>query len=39
MLASAETIEVVAKSLKEHHVKTTIIDPVGVILCEDTSEF
>jgi hypothetical protein len=28
MLASAETIEVVAKALQEHHVTTTVIDPV-----------
>jgi hydroxymethylpyrimidine/phosphomethylpyrimidine kinase len=31
MLASAETIEVVAKALLDHHVTTTVIDPVGVI--------
>jgi hydroxymethylpyrimidine/phosphomethylpyrimidine kinase len=30
MLASAETIEVVAKSFQEHHVTTTVVDPVCV---------
>ncbi|TVY93762.1 putative hydroxymethylpyrimidine/phosphomethylpyrimidine kinase [Lachnellula willkommii] len=30
MLASAETIEVVAKSLQKHDVKTVVIDPVMV---------
>jgi len=28
MLASAETIEVVAKALVRHNVKITVIDPV-----------
>ena len=28
MLASAETIKVVAKALTDHHVTTTVIDPV-----------
>jgi hydroxymethylpyrimidine/phosphomethylpyrimidine kinase len=32
MLASAETIEVVAKSLQEHGVTTTVIDPVCTVL-------
>ncbi|APA08217.1 hypothetical protein sscle_03g029870 [Sclerotinia sclerotiorum 1980 UF-70] len=30
MLASAETVEVVAKALKRHHVKTLIVDPVMI---------
>ncbi|KAF7875136.1 hypothetical protein EAF04_002308 [Stromatinia cepivora] len=30
MLASAETVEVVAKALKRHHVKSLIVDPVMV---------
>lgn len=34
MLTSAETIEVVAKSLQEHHVTSTVIDPVRMILNE-----
>lgn len=28
MLASAETIRVVARSLHNHHVTTTVVDPV-----------
>lgn len=38
MLASAETIEVVAKAIQEHHVTTTVIDPVGMIPREECSQ-
>lgn len=31
MLSSAETIEVVAKSLQKHDVKTLVIDPVRIL--------
>ena len=32
MLASIETIEVVAKSLREHKVAVTVVDPVRISL-------
>lgn len=32
MLASGETVEVVAKALKRHHVKALIVDPVRSLL-------
>jgi hydroxymethylpyrimidine/phosphomethylpyrimidine kinase len=32
MLASAETVEVVAEAIKRHHVKTLVVDPVRVAL-------
>jgi hydroxymethylpyrimidine/phosphomethylpyrimidine kinase len=28
MLASAETVEVVAEAIERHHVKTLVVDPV-----------
>lgn len=32
MLASADTISIVAKSLQKHNVKTLVIDPVGTAM-------
>lgn len=32
MLASTETIRVVARALQDHHVKMTVVDPVCVAL-------
>jgi hydroxymethylpyrimidine/phosphomethylpyrimidine kinase len=37
MLASAETIKAVAESLQEHHVMTTVVDPVWI--SRDRHEF
>lgn len=28
MLASAETVQIVADALRRHHVKTVVVDPV-----------
>ena len=38
MLASAETIRVVARALQEHHVKLTVVDPVWLNRSRDSSD-
>jgi hydroxymethylpyrimidine/phosphomethylpyrimidine kinase len=38
MLASAETIRVVARALQEHHVKLTVVDPVWFNRSRDSSD-